>query len=256
MKKSKGLSPSGKLLVLGAGGIFSVAVSYYLYDTITKSNYKVLCAILAILTGSLLFSVSSGVLLYSLYKKAARHAEELKELTSMDKLTELYNRRYLEPFLENELDAAKKENRKVSAIMVDVDHFKEINDTYGHIVGDHVLTIFAQTVMKCIRKTDIIARYGGDEFIVILPNTDTETAKAVAERIREDVAGTYIPPADGVRVSSIQCSVGISTYPVHCDNKYSLIKTSDLALYMAKRSGRNCIRVYQEGATFSWQEAL
>ena len=110
--------------------------------------------------------------------------------------------------------------------------------------------------MKCIRKTDIIARYGGDEFIVILPNTDTETAKAVAERIREDVAGTYIPPADGVRVSSIQCSVGISTYPVHCDNKYSLIKTSDLALYMAKRSGRNCIRVYQEGATFSWQEAL
>ena len=163
----------------------------------------------------------------------------------MDKLTELYNRSYLEPFLESEINAAKKEHQKISVIMVDMDHFKEINDTYGHIVGDHVLMIFAQVVLKCIRKTDIIARYGGDEFIVVLPNTDTDTARSVAERIREDVSETYIPPIDGVVISSIHCSVGISTYPVHCDSKNSLIRTSDLALYMAKRSGRNCIKVYQ-----------
>ncbi len=80
---------------------------------------------------------------------------------------------------------------------------------------------------------------------MVLPNTDTDTAKSVAERIRQDVSETYIPPIDGVVVSSIYCSIGISTYPVLCDSKNSLIRTSDLALYMAKRSGRNCTKVYQ-----------
>lgn len=245
MKKTKGLLPLDKLLAFAAAGVFTGIISYFFYNTITKDKSDILFVILPLITGLLAFTISSLVLVYLLYKKTAQYADELRKQISRDNLTELYNRRYLDPFLERELDTARRENRKVSVIMVDVDHFKEINDTYGHVAGDHVLSIFAQTIMKCIRKTDIIARYGGDEFVVVLPNTDTETAKAVAERIREDVANTYIPPVDGVHISRIQCSVGISTYPVHCSNKYSLIKTSDLALYMAKRSGRNCTRVYQ-----------
>jgi diguanylate cyclase (GGDEF)-like protein len=179
----------------------------------------------------------------------SKSIDKVKRQSLTDNLTDLYNRSYLEPFLERELEHAKKKNQMLSVIMVDMDHFKHINDTYGHIVGDHVLTIFAQVILKCIRKTDVIARYGGDEFVVVLPNTDTETAKCIAERIRHDVSEMYIPPVEGVVISSIQCSVGVSTYPVHCDSRNSLIYTSDLALYMAKRSGRNCIKVYENEFT-------
>jgi len=246
MKKAMGLNLSDKLLVFAAAGILTGVISYFRCNTITKDKYNTLFIIFSFKSGLLVFTTLSLVMVYLLYKKSAKYADDLRKQISRDNLTDLYNRSYLDPFLERELDKAKKENQMVSVIMVDVDHFKDINDTYGHVVGDYVLSIFAQTIVKCIRKSDIIARYGGDEFVVVLPDTDTETAKAVAERIREDVANTYIPPLDGVHISRIQCSVGISTYPVHCTNKYSLIKTSDVALYMAKRSGRNCTKIYQE----------
>lgn len=245
MEKSNSVIPTGRMLVFAAIGICFGFTVFVISDTISKSSHTMWCAVLAFFAGTLAFTSSASIIFYTLYKSSNNSIEKLKEQSSMDKLTELYNRSFLDPFLESEIDAAKKDNQKVSVIMVDMDHFKEINDSYGHIVGDHVLTIFAQVVLKCIRKTDIIARYGGDEFIVVLPNTDTDTAKSVAERIREDVSETYIPPVDGVVISSIHCSVGISTYPVHCDSKNSLIRTSDLALYMAKRSGRNCTMVYQ-----------
>ncbi len=243
MKKTKGGIPFGKMASIAAISI-CCGIAVFLVSNISNIGGIEWCVALALFTGVLVFTSSAGTLFYILYKRSIQSLADLKEQSSMDKLTELYNRSYLEPFLESEIDAAKKENQQISVIMVDMDHFKEINDTYGHIVGDHVLTIFAQVVLKCIRKTDIIARYGGDEFIVVLPNTDTETARSIAERIREDVSMTYIPPIDGVVISSIHCSVGISTYPVLCDSKTSLIRTSDLALYMAKRSGRNCTKVY------------
>lgn len=245
MEKSNNIIPIGRLSCIAViSACFGIAV-FFISNIVLKGSHPEWIAALAFITGVLSFTSLVGTIFYTLYKRSSRSIEELKEQSSMDKLTELYNRSYLEPFLESEIDTAKKKNQKVSVIMVDMDHFKEINDTYGHIAGDHVLMIFAQVVLKCIRKTDIIARYGGDEFLVVLPNTDTDTAKSVAERIREDVSETYIPPVDNVVISSIHCSVGISTYPVHCDSKTSLIRTSDLALYMAKRSGRNCIKVYQ-----------
>lgn len=251
MVKSNNAFPSGRLLMITAIGGCIGLIAFLISISAAKGGDIVWCAIVALLTGTLSVTSSSSILFYSLYKNSHESINKLKEQSSMDKLTELYNRSYLDPFLESEIDAAKKDNQQISVIMVDMDHFKEINDTYGHIVGDHVLTIFAQVVLKCIRKTDIIARYGGDEFIVVLPNTDTETATTVAERIREEVSETYIPPTDGVVISSIHCSVGISTYPVHCDSKNSLIKTSDLALYMAKKSGRNCTKVFQKDPVMS-----
>ena len=245
MEKSFRLFPTHKLSLVAAISVCFSFVLFVISSTLSEGRYLLFCSVIALSAGSLIFTTSAFIIFYILYKRSHKLIEDLKTQSSTDKLTELYNRSYLEPFLESEINAAKKEHQKISVIMVDMDHFKEINDTYGHIVGDHVLMIFAQVVLKCIRKTDIIARYGGDEFIVVLPNTDTDTARSVAERIREDVSETYIPPIDGVVISSIHCSVGISTYPVHCDSKNSLIRTSDLALYMAKRSGRNCIKVYQ-----------
>ena len=209
---------------------------------------KTVTAVLSITAGIL---AGNSWMLYMMLKSRGKAMEAFKEQASMDKLTELYNRSYLDPFLESEIVAADKAKQPISVIMVDMDHFKDINDTYGHVVGDHVLTIFAQVVLKCIRKTDIIARYGGDEFIVVLPCTDTDTARAVADRIRDDVSETYIPPIDGVVISSIHCSVGVSTYPVLCDSKHTLLRTSDLALYKAKNSGRNCTIVYQDDLAMS-----
>jgi diguanylate cyclase (GGDEF)-like protein len=241
----------GKSVTILASSICLSAILFFLSKILLAGSSLDLNGILmifAVITGML-----SGLLVF-LYQKLLNKAKILKkfkELASTDKLTELYNRNYLEPFLESEIDAANKTNQQISMIMVDMDHFEEINDNYGHVVGDHVLTIFAQVVLKCIRKTDIIARYGGDEFIIVLPNTDTDTAGTIAERLRQDVSDTYIPPIDGVVFSSISCSVGVSTYPVLCDGKNSLIRTSDLALYKAKHSGRNCTIVYNSNLAIS-----
>jgi len=179
--------------------------------------------------------------------KRAMHSLNKKAVT--DKLTKLYNRNFLEPYLENQIEAANLSKQQLSAIMVDIDYFKKINDTYGHTVGDYILTIFAQLISKCVRKTDLIARYGGDEFIVILPSTDTATAEIIAERIREEVSEVRIPPYMDTIIPSISCSVGVSTYPKYCSTKDDLIRTSDLALYEAKQAGRNCMRIYQKETT-------
>jgi len=179
-------------------------------------------------------TVNTKMMMRSLNKKAVT-----------DRLTKLYNRNFLEPYLENQIEAANLSNQQVSAIMIDIDHFKRINDTYGHAVGDYVLTVFSQLISKCVRKTDLIARYGGDEFIVILPSTDTATAGIIAERIREDVCKVRIPPYKDTILPPISCSVGVSTYPKDCSTKDDLIRTSDLALFKAKQAGRNCMRIYQ-----------
>lgn len=251
MKKLEKSIPIGWIITSMATGAALSVIIFFLSGALVSNGIigiKIIIAVLALAAGILAGSTS---VLYMMLKNRRKAFEAFKEQASMDKLTELYNRSYLDPFLESEINAADKANQPISVIMVDMDHFKDINDTYGHVVGDHVLTIFAQVVLKCIRKTDIIARYGGDEFIVVLPSTDTETARAVADRIRNDVSETYIPPIDEVVISSIHCSVGVSTYPVLCDSKHTLLRTSDLALYKAKNSGRNCTIVYKNDLALS-----
>lgn len=237
--------PAGKALKaiftgIGVSLAIYISAKILLFQSTWSTHISIgICALPAGIFSCLLLYLNSRL------KCNIKLLKILKTQASTDKLTELYNRSYLDPFLESEIASANKLNRQVSMIMVDMDHFKKINDTYGHILGDHVLTIFAQVVLKCIRKTDIIARYGGDEFIVVLPSTDTETAHSVAERIRQEVSDAYIPPLEGVSISSISCSVGVSTYPTLCNSKSTLIRTSDNALYEAKNSGRNCTIVYQ-----------
>lgn len=247
MEEKKYGIPWRRLLVFAAIGIIIGITVFLIADSAVTGSATMLCAVIAFLTGLLFFSISAGAIFYSLYKRNNGLWEENKDKASGEKPNKIYDRSFLDPFLEGEIDAAARENQPLSIIMADLDHFREINDTYGNIVGDHILTIFAQVILKSVRQTDIIARYGGDELLVIMPGTDTDTARAIAEKMREDVANTYIPPIDNVVVSSINCSVGVSTYPGLCDGKVSLIRTSDLALYMAKRSGRNCTRVYQKG---------
>ncbi len=245
MKKSEKSTPIGRIITFMAVGVALSVIIFFISGTLVDSGIAGVKAMLAVLAAAAGILAAYVLMLYTMLNSGVKTIEAFKKQASMDKLTELYNRSYLDLFLESEINVADRTKQPISMIMVDMDHFKDINDTYGHVVGDHVLTIFAQVVLKCIRKTDIIARYGGDEFIVVLPRTDTETARSVADRIRHDVSQTYIPPIDGVVIASIRCSVGVSTYPVHCDSKNSLLRTSDLALYKAKSSGRNCTIVYE-----------
>jgi diguanylate cyclase (GGDEF)-like protein len=196
--------------------------------------------------GVTIFKIKSYIEIAKSTVNIKRAINTLGKNAVTDKLTNLHNRNFLDAYLENQIEAANLTNQEISVIMVDIDHFKRINDTYGHVVGDYILTFFAQLLKKCVRKTDCIVRYGGDEFLVILPSTDIETAKTIAERIRYEVNNINIPPFRDITVPQISCSLGVSIYPGHCDNKDDLVRTSDLALYRAKKSGRNCMKVYQE----------
>lgn len=226
------------------GSLLGIVV-FYLSNYATAGKFSGWCAVTGLLAGLLMVSLSTGAQSLSLYKRSLKSIEELEDQSSQNKLNEAYDRSSLDPFLKAEMDAADKEGKPVSIIMADLDHFKDINDTYGHIIGDHIIAIFTRAVLKCLRPTDIITRYSGDALIVILPDTDTTTAAAIAEKIRTEVANTYIPPVDNVVVSSIHCSVGVATYPVLYGNDSSPIRSSELALYVAKASGRDCVRVYR-----------
>lgn len=166
---------------------------------------------------------------------------QLNKKAYTDKLTKLYNRNFLESYLQSQIQST---NDNLSVIMMDIDHFKSVNDKYGHAAGDAVLVVFAQVILRCIRKTDLVARYGGEEFIAILPATDTKTAVGIAERIRETIATEPMPRLNDIVVPSITCSLGVATYPIHADNKNNIIKVADIALYKAKQGGRNRVEVY------------
>lgn len=180
-----------------------------------------------------------------------RAMQQLNKKAYTDKLTKLYNRNFLETYLENQIEATNLSNENLSVIMMDIDHFKGVNDKYGHAAGDAVLVVFAQVILRCIRKTDLVARYGGEEFIAILPATDTKTAVGIAERIRETIATEPMPRLNDTVVPSITCSFGVSTYPIHADNKNNIIKVADIALYKAKQGGRNRVEVYNSDLDFN-----
>lgn len=168
---------------------------------------------------------------------------ELEEMAVRDDLTGLYNFRYLHSQLDKELLAAKERNEKLSLIILDLDYFKEINDTYGHLAGDDVLRQIADVLVTTVRTVDIVARYGGEEFVTILPNADQHAALVVARRLRKAVVSKSFNLANGVKSEPglITVSLGIATFPESGQKKEELIRAADVALYSAKKSGRNAV---------------
>lgn len=168
---------------------------------------------------------------------------ELKRLVITDDLTGLYNQRYFYTQLTKEVERAKRHNRPLSLLLIDVDLFKEFNDTYGHWEGDFVLKKIGELLMKNVRDIDIAFRYGGEEFTVILPETNHEDAMIVAERIRKAVAQTMFYPftLDG-QPDIVSKTVSIGTTEFHQeDTLKSFLKRADNAMYQAKKSGRNVV---------------
>jgi diguanylate cyclase (GGDEF)-like protein len=173
-------------------------------------------------------------------------SEELKKLTITDSLTGLLNRRYLLERLKDELARSARHVHPMSLLMLDLDGFKNCNDTLGHLFGDKILKDVAETLLKTVRSMDIIARYGGDEFMVILPETQEAGAVDIAERLRSSVNKevTNSPKMAVPEPCALTASIGIVCYPEHGDTVELLLENVDQALYRAKNKGRNRVEVF------------
>jgi len=173
-------------------------------------------------------------------------SEELKKLTITDSLTGLLNRRYLYDRLKDEVARSERHKHNLCLLMVDLDGFKYCNDTFGHLFGDRTLKTLAETLLNSVRSIDIIARFGGDEFMVILPETNEQLAIQIAERLRSNIAEQDVLPGDAtlMRPRALTASIGIVCYPQHGDTLELLIENVDKALYRAKNKGKNAIEVF------------
>ncbi|WP_210397730.1 sensor domain-containing diguanylate cyclase [Motiliproteus sediminis] len=166
-----------------------------------------------------------------------RFEQQLIRISTTDGLTDLYNRRFLNKTLESELARARRYGHPLSVLMFDVDHFKKFNDTHGHDQGDRVLQSIGQTMRDVVRAVDFPCRYGGEEFLIILPDTGHDGSLVLGERLRQQVESTLV---DGLQVT---ISIGIATFPLADFTTYeAMIESADGALYEAKDGGRNCVR--------------
>lgn len=167
-----------------------------------------------------------------------------KELSITDELTGLYNRRYLNQRFEREVIRAKRYKRPLSVVMIDIDYFKNFNDVNGHLLGDEVLRQVSDLMDCSIRKADILARFGGEEFILLLPEIDKEHAHKVAEKLRHTIEISYFPGEESLPDSKLTISLGVSTLLNDTHHAQELIDLADKALYRAKRTGRNKVVSY------------
>jgi len=173
----------------------------------------------------------------SLKAELERYVKKIEQLSITDSLTKIYNRSKFESSLDYEIERSRRYGTPLSLIIFDIDHFKSINDTYGHLIGDSVLMEIANLIKNNIRSTDIFARWGGEEFVILAPNINKEQAKMLAEKIRKLIAHHRFKYVDHVTVS-----LGVTEF-MPTDTKESFIKRADEALYLAKRKGRNRVEV-------------
>lgn len=174
-------------------------------------------------------------------EKIKNDQHELQKLAAYDSLTGLYNRRKFTSSLQEEITRFRHNSHDLSLLIIDLDHFKNINDTYGHQIGDEALRVVSRVVNAHIRRNDISARYGGEEIAVILPNTCNSDAVVLAERIRKAIEDQGIEYQPG-KTLFITASIGVATLASEADTDNELIQAADAALYAAKRDGRNCVR--------------
>jgi diguanylate cyclase (GGDEF)-like protein len=172
----------------------------------------------------------------------------LRRLADTDPLTSLYNQRYLRKNLAKELERAKRFDHPLSVIMLDLDRFKEINDTWGHPAGDAILQQLGALFMQSVRRIDFATRYGGEEFVIVLPETDLSGAMVVTRRLRDRVERHRFLDPDGQPLDRVTISAGVAIYPEGGIDCESLIETADRRLYAAKEAGRNRI-VFQNAVS-------
>jgi diguanylate cyclase (GGDEF)-like protein len=176
------------------------------------------------------------------YKKA----EQYQQMSLTDALTGLPNRRYLEERLFEEVERSKRYSTPLAFMLIDIDYFKKFNDIFGHTNADRVLIKTAQILRRAVRAIDMPARYAGDEFCIILPETDLHSAAYIAERLCNEVRRTNYQTQHGESMGSVTLSVGVSAFGVSRQTPNAIIETADRALYQAKMRGRNGVAIYKE----------
>lgn len=169
--------------------------------------------------------------------------EEIKQVTFIDELTGLYNSRYLKYSLANSIQKSNHTQKPFSVLFIDVDHFKIVNTSHGHLVGSDFLIAIGKSIKNTVRDTDPVFRYGGDEFIVILPDLEEEGALLIAERIRKAIERRLF----SIRSEKLKAtvSIGLALYPHHAKDQDTLVKMADLAMYSAKERSRNSVFIYE-----------
>lgn len=193
------------------------------------------------------FNSSNFAVIETLYKevchilKVQEKLYEVEELSFVDEVTGLYNQRYLHLVLDQEIEKVKRDNTKFTVLFIDVDHFKNVNDTNGHLVGSQILKEIGKILKINVRSVDYCFRYGGDEFMVVLSGANTEQATVVAERIRKQIdASDFV--IDGAKVH-VTLSIGIACFPEHAKTKKKIIQVADAAMYCGKNLTRNIVYV-------------
>jgi diguanylate cyclase len=188
------------------------------------------------------FPVSIGVINFNLSQRLLKQREELEKLSRTDDLTQLNNRRFWEDSVFSEFERYKRSRSPLSLVMIDIDHFKQVNDQFGHVAGDQMIREISDLLTANARQADVVGRYGGEEFAVLLPDTDAEGALLYAERIRLSVQTLNVKPY-GI---SCTVSLGVAQASEDLERYRQLIEQADKALYDAKRQGRNLTVQYVE----------
>jgi diguanylate cyclase (GGDEF)-like protein len=223
------------LALLAAGGYAVVGIAVAPLDQVDASTLVWLG-----------FNVATLVLLAYLASVVGREQRQAREaairLSRFDPLTGLYNRNYFFSVMDRELHRAARSGNSFAVLMLDLDDLKPVNDTFGHLQGDDLLRSVTALVQRDVRITDVAARYGGDEFVVLLPDTDARGAMVVAEKLRSDVAGLHV--AVGSRTIRVTSSIGLVSYPDDGSTIDGLINAVDAAMYEAKRRGKNQVMAY------------
>jgi len=210
-------------------------INYQLHDNLIyfhMASYRIVSIVL------------SG-LIYILSKKQSKYVQKLKDNSYIDGVTETFNHRYFQERLDIEFSKSKRLKSILGIVMLDIDNFKKFNDTFGHKAGDVVLFDTARAIQSAIRAEDIICRYGGDEFVIILPNLKTDEISQITDRIRKNYEA-YINQYQDAKNLSISISLGYTTYPDIATIKDELLSQADTALYHAKQQGRNNIKIYKD----------
>lgn len=179
---------------------------------------------------------------FNLIHDSLVHHERIQRLSVTDDLTNLYNFRYLRQYLGFEIKRSLRYDKKLSLLFIDIDNFKDVNDTYGHLVGSAVLCEVGQLFHKMVRDTDIVIRYGGDEFVIILPETDTEGAGVIAERLRDRVESHLFRGGRSLDIN-LTVSIGVACCPQHSITAEGLLQKADAAMYAAKNDSKNNIKI-------------
>lgn len=205
------------------------------------------------LSGQMIISIENTIVYNDLEEKVKQRTkdleatqEELKLLASTDPMTTLYNRRYFTDISNHMFQLARREQTELSLIMIDIDNFKNVNDTYGHPVGDKVIISIASILKAQTRMSDIVCRFGGEEYIILLPNMDVLNTEKMAHSIRKLIEDSVII-LDNNEVLKVTASLGISTVNTQKDSDIEIaIHRADNAMYEAKKSGKNKVVVYSK----------